>query len=118
MARGRVYTPASTRAYEDLVQAAWMAAGRPCLPDGPFAAAADLIVARPEGHYRAKARLLRPDAPVIPLRLDADNALKGLLDALNGLAFADDRWAADVRARKRWADDGEPAGAVLELRPL
>lgn len=114
---GRVYTPSSTRAYEELVQAEWMHAGRPRLPDGPFAATADVIVARPASHYRTKARLLRPDAPAIPLRLDADNALKGLLDALNGLAFPDDRWAADVRARKRWADD-EPERAELDLRAL
>lgn len=115
---GHAYTPARTRAYEQAVRAAWLEAGGPRLPDGPFAAVVDLVVERPASHYRTKARLLREDAPVLPLRLDADNALKGLLDALNGLAFTDDRWAADVHARKRWAADDEPAGAVLDLRAL
>lgn len=115
---GHAYTPARTRAYEQEVQAAWMAAGGPRLPDGPFAAVVELVVQRPAAHYRTKARLLRAGAPPIPLRLDADNALKGLLDALNGLAFTDDRWAADVRARKRWATTGEDARAELELRAL
>lgn len=115
---GRAYTPPTTRRYETRVQAAWAAAGRLRLPDGPFAAAAELVIARPASHYRTKARLLRDDAPALPLRLDADNALKALLDALNGLAFPDDRWAADVRARKRWAADGEPERAELDLRAL
>lgn len=114
---GHAYTPARTRAYEQEVQAAWLEAGRPRLPDGPFAAVVELVVQRPAAHYRTKARLLRAGAPPIPLRLDADNALKGLLDALNGLAFTDDRWAADIRARKRWADD-EPERAELDLRAL
>lgn len=114
--RGRVYTPASTREYEGRVAAEWMAAGRPVLPVGPFELTGLFVFARPQSHYRTKARVLRDDAPVLP-REDLDNLVK-VVDALQGLAFTDDRLCARLSARKRWAGDGEPAGAVLELRAL
>lgn len=112
---GRVYTPSSTRAYEELVAAEWMAAGRPVLPPGPFELDCLFVFARPASHYRTKARVLRPSAPVLP-REDLDNLVK-IVDALQGLAFSDDRLCARLGAWKRWAHDAEPAGAMLDLRP-
>lgn len=115
---GRVYTPASTRAYEELVAAAWMQAGRRRLPDTrPFALFAEFIFARPASHYRTKARLVRADATVLP-REDTDNLAKALLDSLQGLAFPDDRLCGEIHATKRWAADGEPARATVVLRAL
>ena len=68
---GRFYTPAATAAYRERVRQAWMIAGRPCLGLEPLAVSATF--------YRASRR-----------RADLDNLLKGLLDALNGLAWDDD----------------------------
>lgn len=115
---GRVYTPASTRAYGELVAAAWMDAGRRRLPDGaPFALYAEFVFARPKSHYRTKARLLRPDAAVLP-REDTDNLCKAILDALQGLAFADDRLCGEIHATKRWAADAEAGHAAVVLRAV
>jgi Holliday junction resolvase RusA-like endonuclease len=69
-ARGRHYLPRRSRNYRDLVQSEWMAAGRPSLGTAPFTASARF--------YGANARA------------DLDNLVKAVLDALNGLAFADD----------------------------
>ncbi|MGA9315925.1 MAG: RusA family crossover junction endodeoxyribonuclease [Solirubrobacteraceae bacterium] len=68
---GRHYLPARSKTYRLLVQAEWMAAGRPSLGDAPFAMSARF--------YGARANA------------DLDNLVKAILDALNGLAFADDR---------------------------
>ena len=115
---GRVYTPAATRAYEQLVAAEWMEAGRRRLPDNrPFALYAEFVFARPASHYRTKARLLRADAPVVA-RDDVDNLAKAQLDSLQGLAFADDRLCVEIHATKRWAADRETAHAAIVLRAL
>ena len=115
---GRVYTPAATRAYEDLVAAAWMEGGRRRLPDNrPFALYCEFVFARPASHYRTKARVVRDTAPVLP-REDGDNLCKGILDSLQGLAFADDRLCGEIHATKRWAAHGEPAHAAVVLRAL
>ncbi len=115
---GRVYTPAPTRAYGDLVAAAWMDAGRRRLPDlAPFALYAEFAFTRPKSHYRTEARLVRPDAPVLP-RADTDNLCKAILDSLQGLAFADDRLCGEIHATKRWAAAGEAARAAVVLRAV
>ena len=114
---GRVYTPAPTRAYEQLVAGEWQTAGARRLPDGaPFMLLAEFVFARPASHYRTKARLLRTDAPVLP-RVDLDNCCK-TIDALNGLAFADDRLCAEIHATKRWAGPGEQPHATIVLRAV
>jgi crossover junction endodeoxyribonuclease RusA len=66
------YTPRRTVEYRERVQATWMVAGRPSLGDAPFVLSASF--------YRSSRR-----------ECDLDNLVKGVLDALNGLAWADDR---------------------------
>lgn len=68
---GRWYLPRRSRVYRDQVQAEWMAAGRPSLGDGPLAVSAQFYTSNTHA--------------------DTDNLLKAQLDALNKLAWADDR---------------------------
>jgi Holliday junction resolvase RusA-like endonuclease len=65
------YTPKRTSEYRERVQAAWLLAGRPSLGSQAFAVSAQF--------YRFSRRAA-----------DLDNLVKGVLDALNGLAFVDD----------------------------
>lgn len=67
---GRHYLPARSKAYRELVQASWLAAGRPSLGAAPFTCSARFYGANP--------------------RADLDNLVKAVLDALNALAYADD----------------------------
>jgi crossover junction endodeoxyribonuclease RusA len=88
-ARGRHYLPRRSRNYRDLVQSEWMAAGRPSLGTAPFTASARF--------YGANARA------------DLDNLVKAVLDALNGLAFADDSQMVCLSGcHKLPADDSGP----------
>jgi Holliday junction resolvase RusA-like endonuclease len=94
---GRHYLPARSRAYRELVQAEWMAAGRPSLGSRSFVMSARFYGANP--------------------RADLDNLTKSVLDALNGLAFVDDSQLVCLSGcHKLPVDAGGPRAAV-ELWP-
>lgn len=93
--RGRHYLPPRSRVYRELVQAEWMAAGRPSLGALPFAASMRFYGAHGGS--------------------DLDNLVKAILDALNGLAFDDDRQAACFAGVHRLPADDRGARAEIEL---
>jgi crossover junction endodeoxyribonuclease RusA len=92
---GRHYLPARSRVYRETVQAAWLAAGRPSLGDAPFALSARFYGARG----------------------DLDNCLKAVLDALNGLAFRDDRQLTCIAGAHKLPADARGARAEVDLWP-
>lgn len=77
---GHTYTPKRTREYEETVGWAWRSL-QPC-PE-PFAGDVAVSIDVYEGGRAA----------------DVDNYAKAILDALNTLAWADDRQVVDVAAR-------------------
>ena len=46
-------------------------------------------------------------------RRDVDNLAKGILDALNGVAFDDDGQVIDLHVHKRWADVDDAGTEVI-----
>ena len=94
---GRHYLPARSRAYRELIQGTWLAAGRPSLGDRPFACSARFYGANPAA--------------------DLDNLLKAILDALNGLAFADDRQLCCFSGCHKLPADSAGPRAEIELWP-
>jgi len=62
-------------------------------------------------------RVDRPARPAwwFPSRFDVDNAAKQVLDAVNGISFADDRQIVELRARKRYCRDGEMPGYRVRI---
>lgn len=46
---------------------------------------------------------------------DADNIAKSVLDALNGIAWRDDKQIVDIRSRKQW---GEHDGLVVIIKEI
>lgn len=96
----RRYTKANVIAHSEVVQRAWMVAGRPRLPDNtPLGISATF--------YRDRKPHATPDI---------DNYLKLVLDALNGLAYRDDSQVTDLeRIRKRRVPDGSEPHSVVEL---
>ena len=55
--------------------------------DQPVSVVIDAVFKRPKSHLRKSG--LRPGAPALP-RCDVDNVAKAVLDALTGVAWADD----------------------------
>lgn len=93
--RGRAYTPADTRNWEELL--AWRFIerhGRPLLA-GPV---------RIELHFAG-----------VQANQDIDNLAKSCLDALNGIAFNDDRQVVELVVRKRTNGAPETRIAVSEV---
>ena len=69
--------------------------------------------ARPVSHTRAqRASQAHTHKP------DVDKLLRCTLDALTGIAYADDRQCVDVRGVKRWCAEGEAPGAMIEVRTV
>ena len=86
---GHAYTPSShpIHGYRQAVATAAKAAGATPTDRVPITLIVDLVFARPRSHYRKAG--LRDNAPVLP-RADCSNVLKGIEDALNGVAWLDD----------------------------
>jgi Holliday junction resolvase RusA-like endonuclease len=100
----RLYTPAKTRAYEDLVRIeAAMAMGSRMPFDGEVTLTVTAMVPIPASFSKRKrtsaaSGILRPTT-----RPDADNYAKAALDGCNGILFRDDAQVTDLIVRKRYA---------------
>jgi Holliday junction resolvase RusA-like endonuclease len=71
-----------------------------------------ILFARPPAHYRKDGRL-RDSTPLRPGRLDVDKAARAILDALKGVAYADDRQVAPLLVDRHWAERAEDEGARI-----
>ncbi len=61
----------------------------------------------------------RPKKPVNPYpRQDIDNCAKGVLDALNGVVFEDDKQVMELNLTKRYTVDGESAHIAVSAKPV
>lgn len=102
---GHAYTPAghAIHAYRAAIAAAARAAGATPTTEAPITLIVDLVFARPRSHYRKSG--LRDDAPTLP-RADCSNCLKGIEDALNGVAWVDDSQIGRVVVEKVYGTDG------------
>ena len=113
------YTPDATTGYRERIIAAWVADGRPSLGDAPVTVSAVFYVPRPASHFGTgrNARVVRPSrAGALPPG-DVDNYVKTVLDALNGLAWADDAQVVCLSGvSKRWAGPRGPRTALSAWR--
>lgn len=112
-------TPEKMRAYQNEIKMTWVGVGRPKL-EGPIALEVSAYVARPQGHYGTgrNAGKLKPSAPQHVLTTpDSDNYLKQVCDALNLLAWQDDKLITRLAASKKYADRTPPQ-LVIQAREL
>lgn len=102
---GRAYTPTghAIHAYRAAIAAAAAEAGATPTDSAPLTLIVDLVFARPKSHYRKSG--IKPDAPKLP-RADCSNVLKGIEDALNGVAWVDDTQVGRVVIEKTWGTEG------------
>ena len=109
---GHAYTPAShpIHAYRAAIaKAAREAGATPTLAE-PITLIVDLVWVRPKSHYRKRVRQddplhpIREDAPKIP-RADCSNCLKGIEDALNGVAWVDDKQVGRLVVEKSYGTE-------------
>jgi len=103
MAAGRMYTPAKTASYESLVAyaAAVAMAGRPLL-EGACSCSLDIVLPIPASWSRKKQAAALAGTVYPTTKPDADNVIKAVYDAMNGVVWRDDVQACDGQQTKRY----------------
>nr|DAD96061.1 MAG TPA: Endodeoxyribonuclease RusA [Myoviridae sp. ctpjm1]DAQ10774.1 MAG TPA: Endodeoxyribonuclease RusA [Caudoviricetes sp.] len=122
--QGRTYTPQKTRRYEEAVRGAAMLAARAQGfvkhdDDTPLEACISAWFPIPASWPKKKREAARSGALYPVVKPDADNIAKAVLDALNGIAFHDDRQVVSCTVRKRYTfrDDDTPR-VVVHVAPM
>lgn len=96
-----VYTPSKTAKYEKEIRQSFLAAGGKMIPAGSYVAVTvDAYFKIPKSYTKRKRldcehNIIRPDK-----KPDIDNVLKVVLDALNKVAYADDKQVVGIICRK------------------
>lgn len=102
---GHCWTPDKTVAYEqDIRLAYWETCGRKCF-DADKALSVEIVLyyVRPK-RMTKRNRIMAQRGVLRPIvKPDVDNVTKSILDALNGIAFKDDRQIVQVTCEK-WYD--------------
>ena len=108
----RAYVPSKhpVHAYRQAIAAAALEAGATPTDESPLSVILDLVWARPASHMTKKG--VRKGAPLLP-RFDVDNCAKAALDALNGVAWADDAQVARLVVEKSY---GEEARTTVRIQ--
>lgn len=107
---GRVVTFDDPRnqPYQDRIRWAWREAGAESFGTDLVALYVAAVFRRPESHWTSRGFLSAAGRRAVnPSRSDVDNIAKNVMDALNGLAWVDDRQVMELTVTKSWGDTGE-----------
>ncbi|GHU51684.1 phage protein [Clostridia bacterium] len=99
----RTYTPESTRAYEEMVRLYYRQAHRNAQIEGEVTAIIVACFPIPKSAKLADKEAMIAGEIKPTIKPDADNIIKAILDALNGLAYHDDAAVVNVTAEKRYS---------------
>lgn len=112
----RMHTPDKTARYENLVSLSAAEAMRGRLPIAGAVEVEILLHTVPPVSWSKKRRAAALAGEVRPTsKPDADNTLKAIADACNGVVWLDDKQITDVVLRKRYA---ETPGARVSVREV
>ena len=121
---GKAYTPQKTRRYEEAVRGAAMLAAQAQGfvkhdDDTPLEACISAWFPIPASWPKKKRAAARSGALYPVVKPDADNLAKAILDALNGIAYRDDKQVVSCAVRKRYTfrDDDTPR-VVVHIAPM
>ena len=106
--KGHAFTDAKTAEYERNVKKVWKSSGCECLAEQPTTIIINAFFRVPSSLSKKKREALFGQPHLH--KPDADNIGKILLDALNGLAYADDKQINTLLVNKKYvdSDDDEP----------
>lgn len=121
MGRGRIghYTPEKTRNWERAarrVAASAMGSRAPLI--GPVRLKVTAVFSPPASWPRWKLSLVANERILPTGRFDADNIVKAVSDALNGVVWEDDAQVVAIEASKRYSAGSVAPGVYAEILPL
>jgi len=111
-----IETSARLKPWRSVVASAAVEAGAR-VTDAPVSLSIVARYQRPASHLKRDGTA-RTGAPIRPSYGDADKLARAICDALSGVAYRDDRQVALLRVERRWCEDGEAEGAIIELCEL
>lgn len=116
--RGFTYTPKSTKDFEKLVRDTYISefGGNAMFPPQmPLAMVVEFGLKPPKSWAKTK-RKRAIEKEIFPVgRPDVDNLLKGVQDALNGVAYPDDSQIIAITARKVYTKDDQTKVAIWSI---
>ena len=101
---GHTYTPKQTRDYEALIKKCWKEQSGETLEDGPLKAYITAYLPIPKNTKKAVHEKMRTGEIRPTKKPDLDNIIM-VLDALNGLAFPDDKNIVEITAEKYYSTE-------------
>lgn len=103
---GHVYTPEATKDYEARIRWVWRSATQGKVPplEGPVAVTLKAFYPIPQSAPKAKRAKMLSGALRPQVKPDIDNVVKIALDALNGLAYLDDKQVVRLQASKHYVE--------------
>lgn len=101
---GRAYTPKRTKEYEARVRQAYIDSCGPYFGDEEVSIIIAAYFEMPKSWPKKKRRAL--EGKYCTKKPDTDNLIKGVLDALLGAAYEDDKQVVVCIGMKRWAEEG------------
>ena len=108
-------TPAQTKSYEDLIRLTYRQAKGIYFAESPLQVSIEAYYPMPKGFSKAK-RNEAVNGKIRPCtKPDCDNIIKIILDALNGLAYYDDKQVICVSCNKYYAESGYVKVKIDEL---
>ena len=115
------YTPKTTRDYETLVKQCYIAKyadKQPIPAKTPIAVTIYAYFQIPKNMPKKQQELIKINKLFPTKTPDADNVSKIILDALNGLAYADDNQVTVLTIHKRYAISECVVGVFVEIKEV
>ena len=82
------------------------------IAEGPIRISCEFVIDRPKSHTKARRSKFRESHSQKP---DLDNLVKALTDAMTGIVWVDDSQVSSILASKRWTNEGEEPGTLVEI---
>lgn len=109
------YTPEKTESYENLIRWSYKEAGGEYLGEKLLSVEIKAYYPIPKSTTKKRRCEIERDEIRPQTKPDCDNIIKGVLDALNGVAYHDDKQVISVSCNKYYAETGYIEVTLKEL---
>lgn len=111
----RSVTPEKTKSYEDLIRWSYRAAGGKYMGDSLMRVDIQAFYPIPKSWSKKKRAAVMKDEIRPTTKPDCDNIIKVVLDALNGVAYYDDKQVVSVSCEKHYGETGYLRISIQEI---